>query len=398
MAKCATKCTTFSKASCPDYCATANKDNGLCLDIIPEIKIGGKDGRKDRNGALWKPQFKVAERYNQNTNEWEPCTGQESEIQCFEGWARTDSDQLLKAGVKKQSQNSVYPIVAAEFMIQCEFSGEIEFKIMPWSKIGAWNGDSLVRAWYNGTELTVNTQKNFELKVPVSPTDVNPTFRIELSRPNDSKNAYAVFKLAVLQAPVWFTKCMGIKQRHGQCLDELVDQTNIPAIRDDHGLQVQCLQATTNAERNQIPHCKDWVDCLLPDTAAILLKTLNAFDMVADVQSSLIQISDPNVDAGGTAGCAKARSCIDPSIFDIEAFDCKCWEELEHNTSQEIHKMACNHELVCCHWVESHCQGDSSSLAARARQEKQIRSSAYLEEDEHSNSPLEASAIGKCSS
>ncbi len=148
--------------------------------------------------------------------------------------------------------------------------------VLGWYSVGTrlvlgWNNAKL-RAWYNIKELAVRQRQN----IPINSDDAHPTLRLELSRVDESNDAYITAKVLVLHTKASFAGCMEFKDRHGQCMKTFDDDPNAEFV-NSHPKQFQCLTGPDAS----IPHCVAWYNCFDADTREKLVTLLRGLVMFA---------------------------------------------------------------------------------------------------------------------
>ena len=151
------------------------------------------------------------------------------------------------------------------------------------------------------------------------------------------------------------------KKQHSQCLK--VFAGNPTDLRTSHKLQKQCILGP-EAVRQSIAGCVEWYGCLPQHARDVILNVATAFD---EAPAALAQVSTEGrqnhsnpvwTSAHGHCKDGAHPICENPTILDIEAFDCNCYEELKQKTPKEILAFVCKGPLVCCSWKNVHCSAD----------------------------------------
>ncbi len=171
-----------------------------------------------------------------------------------------------------------------------------------------------------------------------------------------SPDAYIGAWVRVTDAKASLAGCMGFKERHGQCM-ETSDAAPNAALITDHALQLEC-QTGDNTTSQAIEHCDEWYRRYDADTREKLVTLLRGVVMPAPTMTtaSLVETDAPTSHGG----------CINPEVFNVEAFECNCFDAIKDMTAEELHEITCNHVDVCCTWKETHCSSPcSSELLAR---------------------------------
>ena len=274
------------------------------------------------------------------------CVSFERESPGLENCWEAYSGANLRASLTSQT----YSIAALEIQLKCEDAGKL--------KLMHYNDDNAkLRAWYNLEEVTVATTETTQQTIPISSTDAHPTLRLELSRDDETKDdASITAEVKVTDAKASFEGCMDFKERPGQCMGTFGAAPNV-ALISNHTLQFEC-QTGDDATRQTIEHCDEWYRCYDDDTREKLVTLLRGVVMPAPTMTtaSLVETDAPTSHGG----------CINPEVFNVEAFECNCFDAIKDMTAEELHEITCNHVDVCCTWKETHCSSPcSSELLAR---------------------------------
>lgn len=414
-------------------CFYRNKrKGGNCLKSIPRVAVGGafsstnySDASND--GKLNRPEFMVLSRRNSTTKVWEACSSND----CFHPFS-ADSGKG-KGIVVANLSDSGYDKVAMEVLIKCEGTGNtIELKMFCASNSNrrriSGPSNANLTVWYNLQPVDVQFNDSeteagcvdsgggakFQAvlngggnwmdhrDIPIDASDEYPVLRIEMDKKNASDSAVANVELQVYLKNVGlgFDECMEKKQQHAVCLQNLSIGADI---RSNHNLQKQCLDGTDTS----VEGCTAWKTCLSgTNSDSMLLKILNAADIVNGSAGSLLDSSEHHGTrpAVGTTACDPAAAdtdhgaCVDPHTFDIEAFDCSCFDAIQNLTEHGLWEWICDHPKACCVWKEAHCNeshwAQSSLLEQRSNDDTSKAASRRSNDDTRSS--LDDSLTEKC--
>jgi hypothetical protein len=371
------------------------------MPYIPTVVVGGIYSTVNLTdesdaGRVSRPEFMVTSRrfrddpVNNTTRVWEHCSSDDANS-CWIGVGTSSGDW---SGIAGSLNNSTYDKVAMESVISCDGSDYIELfaycgnsgpRIAP-------SSNTNVRVYYNGADINFELgtgciRSNFlnvrqggsnwtsKVQIPVSSSDDYPVLRIELYKKDasDSSAATAELQVSLRKVDLGFDTCMKEKTRHGVCLKSV--GIGLP-LRSSHSLQKDCLTRTNT----NMGGCTAWLDCLNgTETSTMLLKILNGIDRRP--VGNLMETYKTRKTARASVGCNSDNStapgnyladCVDPYTFDVEAFDCNCYDVIQNMTEVGFWEWTCNNSRVCCSWKESHCDSsyyESSSLLDQRRTE-----------------------------
>jgi hypothetical protein len=361
---------------CSDECFWIDNE---CRGWIDNVVVGGEShtvAKVNPNGRVkvGRPEFLTTQRFNTETNEWEPCSG---DTNCF----GSTEPQAINGSIT----NSNYSKIAIELSIKCAVkaslltrfycnNGDPSFHNM---EISAWYNHAPFNVFKHGCGGAIKQWVGLPVTVrsiPIAPHDANPVLRIEMSAKNADERAEAAFDLRVQNVPVVFADCMSLKTHHGQCL-RVMAGTDVP-LRSNHTLQLKCLRTNINNTERQAaidPACPEWRGCLGNGPPRnVLIKVLKAFHTLGSpVETSLGEKTDIETRREdksqhltkalvhrGSCNPMDHSTCTDPETFDVEAFDCNCFDELKVMSKEDIHSWACNSTDVCCDWKRDKCPAE----------------------------------------
>lgn len=353
--ECKTGCMHFSsEASCPAYCHwdtvdRADEDGGgptRCRAMMGGVNIGGSTSMS-RGRYVNRPELKITEHHSA-ANGWQPCGGKTN---CIGGNAFSYLTSELTS--------SVYDKVALEVLIKCEHEGDIWVDLSRSNNFASSN--ARLQVWYNLKEQNVDVFGKSDvrsriLKVPVRSSDAYPTLRVEVSRVNFGQSvSLKGLKIRLKNAPAVFDKCMTEKFKFAQCTNLIANDE----LRSDHDKQLACAKGYSMSA----PGCPEWKACLdkHPESKAMIIKGIEAFSSPW-FNHALMQVqSADQSEEMGVCKAGGAGDCVDPKSFDIEAFDCNCFDDLLGMSQQQLSEKACADAEVCCSWKSTHCAGSYSA-------------------------------------
>jgi hypothetical protein len=348
--------------------------------------------------SAYRPQAITKTRFNTDINDWETCSDSSD---CF---ADISNNRLSYPVLKGRLGTPKYSKIALEWQVDCAASDQkgaqarvtlnMICNFQYWffgTRTTNFQRNANVRMWYNYKEITgtsticdgrtwtltniLDAHKQFRPKQK----DLHSIVRVELSRASGSSIAHTHFLLMMDGVPSSFDVCTNFQENHGQCLKELTGK-NVP-LRSNHTLQLQCLEAADgDAIIGTIQKCDAWRACFArapsPEGKTVLTNMLLGLNNLGGIPSlaqlaetgehSKQQVHSGRVRSGLSGLCPGStsisgiddpdhRTCTDPRTFDIEAFDCNCWDHITDKTPHEINQMACENTDVCCDWKQSHC-------------------------------------------
>jgi len=207
---------------------------------------------------------------------------------------------------------------------------------------------------------------------------------VEMSRYVPGSDASGSFGIDVTNVKLAFDSCMDYKEAHGECLEVFGKKGGSSDLRNSHQEQARCICSTVpgdpsgdlpadirhycntiafSSDGDVAPGCPEWRKCLGADAKAVLLKTIHVVNAlktlaVAEPPPQLLLAQDLTQKA--TCTSVAHGLCVDPSSFDIEAFDCNCFDWMKTSSKAQINKAFCDNENVCCDWKKSgQCAGYS---------------------------------------
>lgn len=388
-----------------------------CFPYITQLIIGGSVSTADYstqadNGRVTRPDFMVTKHHTTSRRRstpphWTSCSSDdENDSTAAENcWAPFATSSQRFESLRGKLSSTDYDKIVMETMLQCEGAESLELEVY----CGAsGNGQAPVNAdikvFYNGvdqgfelgTECAANPAANLKVKktgstgwgskveIPINSNDAYPILRIELSRADAPTNpdhyqfdhrrrspASIQVQATMREVPVNFDKCMQTKDYHGVCLQNL--DIGKP-LRSDHEQQKECLSGTDTTMEG----CTAWRTCLLAgdtDFKDLLLRIVSASDMTpTDSLTEKHGMHKTITATAGTTTCTDDGTCADPLTFDIESFDCKCYDGIYDKTETELWTWLCNHDKVCGCWKQTHCS-DDDLLQQRSREDVAVRSS-----------------------
>jgi hypothetical protein len=383
-----------TEADCPENCVWYVPSNivghainasGVCRATLKNLRLVGNQSKERVNAygdvLAWRPQVVTTERYNNDTSEWESCSG---EPNCFFG--STIATEAKKNGpvLIANLTEAAYTTLAMEAQIKCEGAGVANFFIRCSKDTASGPINAQIRIWYNlqqipfevgqdcfpsaqwtekYTPLRRSSSEPWRNKVrfPINEADAHPILRVEIARKDSNATASAMFNIMLTRVSAGYDKCMETKELHGQCLDELVG--NMP-LRSNHTLQQECL-LTNASQSSSIDKCDEWRGCFNQSVGELLLlNVLNGLSMTSSGVLSQIGLLGSHADAN-CIDDPNHETCVNPTFFDVEAYDCNCFDSLKNKTAEQIHALACNDPAVCCDWKQNHCSSTGGLLQAR---------------------------------
>jgi hypothetical protein len=181
-----------------------------------------------------------------------------------------------------------------------------------------------------------------------------------------------------------FDECMQMKN----CIAVLAptDSAEGEDIRIHNGKQLQCLMGQMPASDADYDKCNEWKECT---DGAGHTQQLIAILQASQPTSSSMALSMARRTTT-QANMTKQTLCVNPSITDVESWDCSCWEATVEmcgdrcepvsnpDCSTCVREIWCAEPRVCQSWKDSACSS-GSSLAQR---------SANLVKDTEASSPM----------
>jgi len=387
-----------TSTSCPEYCiylpgvdTTKRGDsNGFFNGEIrlpqcvahARLDIGGTSSGENNGGyAISRPQYKVTDRYSLSTQKWEacgepmekcslhtsqsvcdgappPCTWDAASSKCKDLWDgcwRGAQETTLQVSWKAKGELGYNPDITTsgvDIVIDCEYGGDV---LVEWRK----GSNYVSRVYYNLEDITDKKKEGEKFPfITFTPSPGKTILRLEAERKDADKKGSLRFRVELPQVMAAFERCMNFKAEHGQCLEEFGKSE--PQFVSSPEQTRLCLNAPDPAALDPpIDGCAEWRSCLGEEGKEAAMKLTTAISsggrpkLMEASQKQTTPWTDRNLATPGYCTPGSHTTCVDPRVFDVEAFDCNCFEYMKSLTPAEIYDDFCKSPEVCCDWKDN---------------------------------------------